>query len=93
VAKADQLQLDISTPQAPPPSGQETLNALLTRTYLQYLQSDSWRVRRKGAKGLADTAPDSPAVVEALESLLGDRDRRVREAAQAALAKLQDLSC
>src|SRR5262249_34530326 len=74
-----QLELDFSTKRTPA-SGQEALTALLTRTYLKYLQSDSWRVRRKGIRGLADVASNAPAVVEALESLLADKDSRVREA-------------
>jgi hypothetical protein len=86
--KAQQLDMNFSTPPPTPAGGAETLNAFLTRTYMKHLQSDSWRVRRKGCKGLGEIGQYQPAVVEALESLSTDWDRRVRETSAAALAQI-----
>jgi hypothetical protein len=89
--KEEQLELDF-TPKPSLASGQAALDAILTRSYLQCLDSDSWRVRRKGIHGLVSNTHVDGVAVERIETLLKDPDARVRQAAQIALAQIRERS-
>ena len=64
------------------------LNRKLCEEYLKGLTNPSPLVRRKSARGLGSLGAAAREAIPALEVLLGDRDRRVREAAAAALRVL-----
>jgi HEAT repeat protein len=70
------------------PTGQAALRRMLLTTYRAYLQAQSWRTRRKGAKGLGELGAAALAAVPELERLLEDEDQRVREAVTIALKRI-----
>jgi hypothetical protein len=83
-----QLELDFT--EAPSlTAGKKALNDMLFRCYLRDVQSENPRLRRKGAKGLGSLGASARNAVLALESLLRDPDRKVREAARAALVHVR----
>jgi hypothetical protein len=88
-SKQTQLCLDFpgkrpSDPETPP--GRRQLEQLLIHAYRSDLASRSWRVRKKGAKGLGALGPAAGVAVPELEKLLDDPDEQVRRAAGDALA-------
>ena len=85
----EQLPLDFTPKEeSGEPTGQAALRRMLLTTYRNYLQAQSWRTRRKGAKGLGELGPAALIAVPELEGLLEDEDRRVREAATIALKRI-----
>jgi HEAT repeat protein len=86
-----QLEFDFSGQQEADPlaAGTERLRKLLLRSYLKNLTDASWRVRKKGARGLGELGPEARETVPTLEALLEDADSRVREAAALALHRMR----
>jgi HEAT repeat protein len=87
-----QLPLDFTGTAVAPDlaPGAAALQRVLLRAYRAGLQSNSWRVRKKGANGLAALGPAAREAVPQLEQLLQDKDRRVRDAAALALSRIGD---
>jgi hypothetical protein len=83
-----QLELDF-TEEPSLAAGKKALNDMLFRCYLRDVQSENPRLRRKGAKGLGGLGVLARNAVAVLESLLRDPDRKVREAARAALVHVR----
>jgi HEAT repeat protein len=73
-------------PETPP--GRSQLERLLLHSYLNDLASSSWRVRKKGAKGLGELGPAAGAAAPELEKLLDDPEEEVRKAAGDALSRV-----
>jgi HEAT repeat protein len=73
-------------PETPP--GRSQLERLLLHSYLNDLESSSWRARKKGAKGLGQLGPVAGAAVPQLEKLLDDPEEEVRKAAGDALSRV-----
>jgi hypothetical protein len=69
-------------------TGKAKLEKILVSTYLKDLRSESWRVRRRGAKGLGELGTAARDAASELERLFDDPDPRVREAAGNALARV-----
>jgi HEAT repeat protein len=86
-----QLECDFSGRQEADPlaTGTETLRKILLGSYLKNLTDASWRVRKKGARGLSGLGPEAREAVPTLEALLEDADSRVREAAALALHRMR----
>jgi HEAT repeat protein len=75
-----------SDPGTPP--GRRQLEQLLIHAYRSDLVSRSWRVRKKGAKGLGALGPAAGVAVPELEKLLDEPDEQVRRAAADALSRV-----
>jgi HEAT repeat protein len=84
-----QLELNLTPPDPTIESGKRALAAMLLRCYLKDLESESPRVRRKGAKGLGELGQAARPAITLLESLLEDTDRKVRVAAEVALQAIR----
>ncbi len=69
--------------------GMRALRRQLLRAYTNGLGDASWRVRKKAARGLGELGPEAVEAVPLLEVALRDRHPQVREAAAAALQKIQ----
>ena len=90
-SKQTQLCLDFSGkgPGEPEtPQGRKQLEQLLIHAYRGDLASSSWRVRKKGAKGLGALGPAAGVAAPELEKLLDDPDEQVRRAAADALSRV-----
>jgi hypothetical protein len=68
------------------------LNQMLLSEYTKKLESDSWQVRAKSARGLGFLRGVAVPAIPALERLLADKDYRVRKAAALALASIRAAS-
>ena len=68
------------------------LNELLLKEYLAGLTHESPKVRRKAAHGIGGLGRLAVGAIPLLETLLKDRDRKVRDAAKAALESVRTLS-
>ena len=89
-----QLEFDFSKPPETDTLAQRmlALNQMLLREYVKKLESDSWQVRVKSARGLGSLKRVAAPAIPALERLLADQDRRVRNAAVLALASIRAAS-
>jgi hypothetical protein len=86
--KNHQLEFDFT--EAPSlAAGKKALSDMLFRCYFHDVQSENPRLRRKGAKGLGSLGVLARNAVAVLESLLRDPNRKVREAAKAALVHVR----
>jgi HEAT repeat protein len=70
-------------------TGREALERLLLGVYRKQLTSPSWRVRKKGARGLRLMGEAASDALPLLEKLMDDSDRRVRETASEAVRKIR----
>ncbi|MBI3467703.1 MAG: HEAT repeat domain-containing protein [Planctomycetes bacterium] len=68
------------------------LNQKLLGEYMKKLESESWQVRVKSARGLGSLQSIAAPAIPALEELLRDKDHRVRKAAALALASIRPAS-
>src|SRR5262245_3857526 len=92
VQEETQLAFDFTgeaLPQPEPPPGREELERLLLGVYLKQLTSPSWRVRKKGARGLGLMGEAASDALPLLEKLMDDSDPRVSEAASEAVGKIR----
>ena len=81
-------RIELPAPWEPEPGGYPTVLQILG-LYLAELRSESWRVRRKAAHGLATLGTVGARAIPALKRVAErDLDRRVGEAAAEALRRL-----
>jgi HEAT repeat protein len=65
------------------------LNQKLLNEYMEKLESETWQVRAKSARGLGSLKRLAAPAIPSLEELLRDKDHRVRKAAALALASIR----
>ena len=68
------------------------LNQKLLNEYMKKLESESWQVRAKSARGLGSLKSVAAPAIPSLEKRLADKDHRVRKAAALALAAIRSAS-